>query len=72
MGITLLTKEIKPKNIFYRNEVQYRDYVPTKRKGCEVTKLKYYSTMFSIPATWRHYSGEQKFCVAAVKQMENI
>ena len=22
MGITLLTKEIKPKNIFYRNEVQ--------------------------------------------------
>ena len=32
MGITLLTKEIKPKNIFYRNEVQYRDDVPTKRK----------------------------------------
>ena len=31
MGITLLTKEIKPKNIFYRNEVQYRDDVPTKR-----------------------------------------
>ena len=30
MGITLLTKEIKPKNIFYRNEVQYRDDVPTK------------------------------------------
>ena len=28
MGITLLTKEIKPKNIFYRNEVQYRDDVP--------------------------------------------
>ena len=25
MGITLLTKEIKLKNIFYRNEVQYRD-----------------------------------------------
>ena len=22
MGINLLTKEIKPKNIFYRNEVQ--------------------------------------------------
>ena len=32
MGITLLTKEIKPKNIFYRNEVQYTDDVPTKRK----------------------------------------
>ena len=32
MGITLLTKEIKPKNIFYRNEVQYKDDVPTKRK----------------------------------------
>ena len=32
MGITLLTKEIKPKNIFYRNEVQYRDDVLTKRK----------------------------------------
>ena len=31
MGITLLTKEITPKNIFYRNEVQYRDDVPTKR-----------------------------------------
>ena len=30
--ITLLTKEIKPKNNFYRNEVQYRDDVPTKRK----------------------------------------
>ena len=29
MSITLLTK---PKNIFYRNEVQYRDDVPTKRK----------------------------------------
>ena len=28
MGITLLTKEIKPKNIFCRNEVQYRDDVP--------------------------------------------
>ena len=27
-----LTKELKPKNIFYRNEVQYRDDVPTKRK----------------------------------------
>ena len=27
--LTLLTKEIKPKN---RNEVQYRDDVPTKRK----------------------------------------
>ena len=25
MGITLLTKEIKPKNIFYQNEVQYKD-----------------------------------------------
>ena len=32
MGITLLTKEITPKNIFYRNEIQYRDDVPTKRK----------------------------------------
>ena len=32
MVITLLTKEIKPKNIFYHNEVQYRDDVPTKRK----------------------------------------
>ena len=32
MGITLLTKEIKPKNIFYQNEVQYRDDVLTKRK----------------------------------------
>ena len=32
MGITLLTKEIKPKNTFYRNEVQYRDDVPTKKK----------------------------------------
>ena len=32
MGITLITKEIKPKNNFYRNEVQYRDDVPTKRK----------------------------------------
>ena len=32
MGITLLTKEIKPKNIFYTNEVQYKDDVPTKRK----------------------------------------
>ena len=32
LGKTLLTKEIKPKNIFYRNEVQYRDDVPTKRK----------------------------------------
>ena len=30
MGITLLTKEITPKNIFYRNEIQYRDDVPTK------------------------------------------
>ena len=29
---TLLTKEITPKNIFYRNEIQYRDNVPTKRK----------------------------------------
>ena len=36
MGITLLTKEIKPKNIFNRNEGQYRDDVP---KGCEVAKL---------------------------------
>ena len=27
-----LTKEITPKNIFYRNEIQYRDDVPTKRK----------------------------------------
>ena len=32
MGITLLTKEITPKNIFYQNEIQYRDDVPTKRK----------------------------------------
>ena len=32
MGITLLTKEITPKNTFYRNEIQYRDDVPTKRK----------------------------------------
>ena len=32
MGITLLTKEITPKNIFYRYEVQYRYDVPTKRK----------------------------------------
>ena len=28
MGITLLTKEITPTNIFYRNEIQYRDDVP--------------------------------------------
>ena len=27
-----LTKEITPINIFYRNEIQYRDDVPTKRK----------------------------------------
>ena len=32
MDITLLTKEIKNKNISYRNEVQYRDDVATKRK----------------------------------------
>ena len=32
MGITLLTKEIKPKKIFEQNEVQYRDDVPTKMK----------------------------------------
>ena len=32
MAITLLTKEIKPKNIIFRNEVQYRDDFPTKRK----------------------------------------
>ena len=32
MGITVLTKEIKPKNIFYQNEVQYRNDVLTKRK----------------------------------------
>ena len=32
MGITLLTKEITPINIFYRNEIQYRDDVTTKRK----------------------------------------
>ena len=31
MGITLLTKEITPINIFYRNEIQYSDDVPTKR-----------------------------------------
>ena len=30
--VTSLTKEIKLKNIFYRNEVQYRDDVSTKRK----------------------------------------
>ena len=30
--LTLITKEITPKNIFYRNEIQYRDDVPTKRK----------------------------------------
>ena len=29
---SLLRKEIKPKYIFYQNEVQYRDDVPTKRK----------------------------------------
>ena len=39
MGITLLTKEIKPKNIFYRNEVQYRDDVPTKKEGSDVRLL---------------------------------
>ena len=33
MGITLLTKEITPKNIFYRNEIQYRDEEPTKKVG---------------------------------------
>ena len=27
-----LTKGITPINIFYRNEIQYRDDVPTKRK----------------------------------------
>ena len=32
MGMTLLTKEITPKNIFYRNEIQYREDVPTKIK----------------------------------------
>ena len=32
MDITSLTKEIKPKNIFYQNKVQYRDDVPTKSK----------------------------------------
>ena len=32
MSITLLTKETTPKNIFYRNEILYRDDVPTKRK----------------------------------------
>ena len=37
MGITLLTKEITPKNIFYRNEIQYSDDVPTKRKVGIVT-----------------------------------
>ena len=25
--------KIKPKNIFYRNEVQYKDDVPTKKEG---------------------------------------
>ena len=39
MGITLLTKEITPKNIFYRNEIQYRDDVPTKRKTKLITCL---------------------------------
>ena len=40
MGLTLLTKEITPKNIFFRNEVQYRDDVSTIRKvGSEVVKL---------------------------------
>ena len=39
MSITLLTKEIKPKNIFYQNEVQYRDDVPTKRKVGDVSLL---------------------------------
>ena len=33
MGITLITKELKPKNIFNRNEVQYRDDVPKKEDG---------------------------------------
>ena len=32
MGITLLTKEITLIYIFYRNVIQYRDDVPTKRK----------------------------------------
>ena len=32
MGITLLTKEITPKNIFYRNEIQYRDDVLQKER----------------------------------------
>ena len=32
MGVTLLTKEITPKSIFYRNEIQYKDDVPTKKK----------------------------------------
>ena len=31
-AVNRLTKEITPKNIFYRNEIQYRDDVPTKRK----------------------------------------
>ena len=39
MGITLLTKEIKPKKFFYRNEVQYRDNVPTKKEGRDVRLL---------------------------------
>ena len=52
MGITLLTKEIKPKNIFYRNEVQYRDDVPTKRKvGKEGRDARLLSLELALPAT---------------------
>ena len=31
-GYNFINKRNKPKNIFYRNEVQYRGDVPTKRK----------------------------------------
>ena len=34
-----ITKEIKPKNIFYRNEMQYRDDVPSKTEGRDVRLL---------------------------------
>ena len=49
MGITLLAKEIKPKNIFYRNEVQYRDDVPTKRKvGMNLPYLQHQYQFFFV------------------------
>ena len=46
MGITLLTKEIKPKNIFYRNEVQGEgrmNYLPMKNVYSGVTELSFQS-----------------------------